>query len=255
MTTPRGPLAGSVAVVTGASHGIGRSVALRLALEGADVALLDIDGTALDPVAGEVGEASARALPLALDCTDRDQVEAAFAQIRDQLGPVGILVNNVGQGPREKMQSFSKSDLTNLDFLLTINLKTCVYATHAAIGDMKAAKYGKIVNISSEAAVNGAAMAWDYAAAKSGIIGFSRAISRELAPFGITVNIVGPGMTRTRAFDSMDKTMFDRMVARIPAGRMGEPEEIANAVYFFSSSQSDFITGQTLLVNGGGWYL
>jgi len=219
------------------------------------VALLDIDETALQAAAAAVRDHGQGALPLRVDCTDARGVAAAFAQIRDELGPVDILLNNVGQSARERMSDFWRSDLETLDFMLAINLKSCMLCSRQVVDVMRQRRRGKIVNIASESAVNGSPRRWDYAAAKAGVVGFTRALGRELAPFGVNVNAIGPGPVRTRAMDQLPKAVLDSVIAGIPMGRIAEPDEIASAVAFFASDQSDYVTGQTLLVNGGNWML
>jgi NAD(P)-dependent dehydrogenase (short-subunit alcohol dehydrogenase family) len=248
-------LKGKVAVVTGAAHGIGRTTALCLAENGADVGLLDFDQAALKGVCEEIGTLGRRAVGVPLDCTDRVHVASAFKQIREGLGPVDILVNGVGQSARDRMTDFANANLDTLDFLIAVNLKSCILCSHQVVSDMQARRSGKIINIASESAVNGSPRSWDYAAAKAGVIGFTRAIAQEVASFGINVNAIGPGPIRTRAIGEMQKRLIDDIIADIPMGRVGEPEDVANAVLFFASSHSDFITGQTLLVNGGHWML
>ena len=139
--------------------------------------------------------------------------------------------------------------------MLAINLKSCILCSRQVTDDMRQKRRGKIINIASESAVNGSPRCWDYSAAKAGVIGFTRALARELAPFGVNVNAIGPGPVRTRALDQLPKAVLDTVIADIPMARVGEPDEIANAVAFFASDQSDYITGQTLLVNGGHWML
>jgi NAD(P)-dependent dehydrogenase (short-subunit alcohol dehydrogenase family) len=249
------PLERKVAVVTGAANGIGLASALRLARDGASVALLDMDETALQIAAEELRAYGQQALPIPLDCTDPRRVPTAFKSIRNDLGPVDILLNNVGQSARERMSEFSRSDLATLDLLLDVNLKSCIFCSRQVVDDMRQRRSGKIINMTSESAVNGSPRCWDYSAAKAGVIGFTRAVARELAPFNINVNAIGPGPVRTRALDRLPTSLLETIVSGIPMGRVGEPEEIANAVAFFASAQSDFITGQTLLVNGGNWML
>ncbi len=252
-TTP--PLHGRIAVVTGAANGIGRTTALTLAQAGADIGLLDFDAAGLECVQTEIETLGRRAVGVPLDCTDPVHVRSAFRQVRDALGPVDILVNGVGQSARGQMTDFASANLETFDFLISVNLKSCVLCSHEVVTEMIARGSGKIVNVASESAVNGSPRCWDYAAAKAGVIGFTRAIARELAPHGITVNAIGPGLTRTRAVEEMPKGMIDAITARIPMRRIAEPEDVANAILFFASTQSDYITGQTLLVNGGNWML
>ena len=220
-----------VAVVTGAANGIGRVTAVRLAEAGAHVGLLDFDQRTLSQTCAEITDLGRHAVGVPLDCTDRVHVTSAFKQ------------------------EFANANLDTFDFLIAVNLKSCVLCSYQVVGEMKTRGAGKIINIASESAVNGSPRSWDYSAAKAGVIGFTRSVARELAPFGVNVNAIGPGPTRTRAIDEMPKGVIDRIIADIPMGRVAEPEEIANAVLFFASSQSDFVTGQTLLVNGGHWML
>jgi NAD(P)-dependent dehydrogenase (short-subunit alcohol dehydrogenase family) len=248
------PLAGKVAVVTGAASGIGLDATLRLARDGADLALLDIDGR-MEEICEEIRGMGRRAVSVPLDCTDRVHVASAFRQVRDQLGPVDILVNNVGQSARNRMTDFVNANLDTLDLLLAINLKSCILCSHQVASEMRQRGYGKIINIVSESAVNGSPRSWDYAAAKAGIIGFTRAIAQELAPFGVNVNAIGPGATRTRALDELPKGLIDGIIAQIPMKRIAETADIANAISFFASDESSYVTGQTLLVNGGHWML
>ncbi len=246
---------GRVAVITGAGNGIGAACARRLATDGATVALLDLDPTAAEAVAGEIRASGGQARAMAVDCTDRKAVEAAFAEIASSLGPVDILVNNVGQSARDKMSDFVEADMDVLDMILDINLKSTILCARQVVGPMQARGYGRIVNMTSESAVNGSRKTWEYSAAKAGVIGFTRTIARELAADGITVNAVGPGATATRAMERIPADLLDRIKAGIPAGRLAEPDEIANAVAFFSGDQCAYVTGQTLLVNGGNWML
>jgi NAD(P)-dependent dehydrogenase (short-subunit alcohol dehydrogenase family) len=250
-----GMLAGKITVITGAANGIGRTTALLLAQHGADVGLLDFDQRALADLCDEIRGMGRQAVGVPLDCTDRVHVASAFKQVRDALGSVDILVNGVGQSARERMTEFADANLDTLDFLIAVNLKSCILCSHQVVPDMKARRTGKIINIASESAVNGSPRSWDYSAAKAGVIGFTRAIAQEFAPFGINVNAIGPGPIRTRAIGEMQKSVIDDIIAEIPMGRVGEPEDVANAVLFFASDQSAFVTGQTLLVNGGHWML
>ena len=246
---------GKCAVVTGAANGIGRAVALRLASEGADIGLLDVEQEALSDISKEIEETGRKVISIAADCMHADAVESAFRKVRDELRPVDILINNVGQSAREKMTDFANSDLSTLDFILDVNLKSCILCSRQVIGDMLNQKYGKIVNISSESAVNGSPRCWDYSSAKAGVIGFTRALAQEVAANGITVNAIGPGAIRTRAYEQLPSDLMEKIVANIPAGRVGEPEDISSAVTFLASDESSYVTGQTLLVNGGNWML
>ena len=246
---------GRIAVVTGAGNGIGAACARRLAADGAAVAMLDLDPAAAAEVASEIESQGGRAQAMAVDCTDRAAVEAAFAEIAATLGPVDILVNNVGQSARDKMSDFVNADMAVLDMILDINLKSTILCARQVVGPMQAKGYGRIVNMTSESAVNGSRQTWEYSAAKAAVIGFTRSIAREFAADGITVNAVGPGATATRAMERIPADLLDRIKAGIPAQRLARPDEIASAVAFFSGDQCAYITGQTLLVNGGNWMI
>lgn len=248
-------LEGKIAVVTGGANGIGHASALRLARDGADIALLDRDETGLAETAAGVRALGRRVLSYPVDCTDEAAIKAVFADIDSQFGRVDVLFNNVGQGARENTSEFALADLKSLDFLINVNLKTCVLCTRQVVDQMRARRSGKIINVTSEAAVNGVVRNWDYAAVKAGIIGFTRSLAREMAPFQVNVNAIGPGATRTRALDKVPKDLMDKVIAGIPMQRIAEPEEIADVVAFFASDASNYVTGQTLLVNGGNWML
>lgn len=248
-------LQGKIAVVTGGANGIGHASALRLARDGADVALLDRDQAGLQQAAADIRALGRRAEYYAIDCTNEDAIRGAFADINQKFGRVDILFNNVGQGARENSHEFLDANLSSIDFLFNVNLKTCVLASQQVVAQMRERGSGKIINVTSEAAVNGVLRNWDYAAIKAGVIGFTRALAREMAPYQVNVNVIGPGATRTRALDKVPKDLMDQVIAGIPMQRIADPEEIASVVAFFASDASNYITGQTLMVNGGNWML
>ncbi|MGJ7525403.1 SDR family NAD(P)-dependent oxidoreductase [Variovorax sp. GB1P17] len=248
-------LQGKIAVVTGGANGIGHAAALRLARDGADIALLDRDEAGLRQTAEDVRALGRQAETYAIDCTSEAAVREAFAGIDRRFGRVDILFNNVGQGARENTHEFLQADLASIDFLFAVNLKTCVLCSQQVVAQMRERRSGKIINVTSEAAVNGVLRNWDYAAVKAGVIGFTRALAREMAPFQVNVNVIGPGATRTRAIEQAPKDLMDKVIAGIPMQRIAEPEEIASVVSFFAGDASNYVTGQTLLVNGGNWML
>jgi NAD(P)-dependent dehydrogenase (short-subunit alcohol dehydrogenase family) len=246
-------LQGKIAAVTGAAQGIGRAIALRLARDGARVAVLDIDRELLRECSAEINLLGARSIALSVDLLDRVAVELAFKSIETQLGPVDILVNNVGQSARERAAPFWESDPALSDFLVRICLQTAIDCARQVVPSMRIRKTGKIVNISSDSAYIGSKSAAAYAAAKAGLIGFTRSLARELAPFSINVNALAPGYIKTRAMTLLPPDFIQKAVAETPLGFMGEPDDIANAVSFFVSEQSRYITGQSLIINGGRW--
>lgn len=247
------PVKQKVATVTGSANGIGRAAALRLSCDGAAVALLDRDADGLAETGRLISEAGGRPFALVGDLTDAAFVEDSFGRIASQLGPVDILVNNVGQSAREQASEFWCSEPALWQFMIDISLMTTMLCSRQVVVGMRERRYGRIINISSEAAFIGSKNATSYAAAKAGVIGFTRSLARELAPFHVAVNAVAPGYTRTQALDRLPAEIVQKAIAEIPLGFVGEPEDIAHAVAFFASDESRYITGQTLLVNGGRW--
>lgn len=235
-----------VALVTGAANGIGCAVAMRLAADGATIIALDRDAAGLEALAAEID-----AQTTALDLTDTAALADAIDALTLAVGAPDILVNNVGGSSRERAALFSEADLSALDTMLDLNLRTAVAATRRVLPAMLARGWGRVINIASEAALVGGARMWDYAAAKAGVIGFTRAVAREVAGSGVTINAVAPGLIRTAAFDAMLPEIRARVVASLPGGIVGEPADVAAAVAFFASDGARHVTGQTLSVNGG----
>lgn len=243
------------AVVTGAASGLGRAIALRLGSDGARIAAIDKDGAELETLAAELSRLGAEAFTVTGDLTDGGFIVAAFADIARGFGEADILVNNVGGSQRGKAALFATADLAMFDEMIDLNLRSTVWASRQVVAGMQARGWGRIVNITSEAAFRGTARFWDYGAAKAGIVGFTRALAIEVAPSGVTVNAVGPGLTRTAAYDQLAADYRQRTASTIPTGGPGEPEDIAHVVTFFASEGSRYVTGQTLLVNGATWML
>jgi acetoacetyl-CoA reductase/3-oxoacyl-[acyl-carrier protein] reductase len=246
-------LQGKLAVITGAAAGIGRACAVRMAQEGANLALLDRDATNLGQTADTVRAVGAAALALEVDCVDERAVVRAFDRIREEAGAANILVNNVGQSARERARAFHESSADVWRFVIDVSLMSTLMASRQVVGDMRDARAGKIVNIASTAGLSGAVKVSDYAAAKMGVIGFTRSLAQELAPFGVNVNAVCPGPTRTAALSQLGPEFVAAVSVKIPMGFIAEPEDIAAAVAFLASDDARHITGQSLVVDGGHW--
>ena len=244
---------GQVAMITGAGNGIGAAAAHRLAAEGARIAVIDLEEAALAREFGGSPEASC--LAMAGDCTQDDVLRRFVATAEEKLGPIGVLVNNVGQSARERGDAFVDSSEEVWRFVLEISLLTTMRLSRLVAPGMKARRCGRIVNMSSDAALVGDAGLADYATAKMGLIGFTRALARELAADGVTVNAVAPGAIRTRAHERIAPEILDRLRKDTPAGFIAEPEDVAGLVAYLASAEARFVTGQTLLIDGGRWML
>ena len=248
-------LAGRICIVTGAANGIGRASALCLARAGADVAILDRESDTLAEVADEIRRTGRRVLPLTLNCTVQAEIEQAFARIYSEWGRVDVLFNNVGQSAREKASEFWCSDPETWRFVLDVSLVSAMLCTRQVVNGMRERRSGKIINMSSESGFYGDVGLVDYSAAKMGVIGFTRALARELAPFQVNVNAVAPGAIRTRAHQRLPAEVIDRIREGTPMGYIADPEDVGNVVVFLASDDSRFITGQSLLIDGGRWMI
>jgi len=250
-----GRLEGRIAVITGAANGIGRASAIRLAREGADVAILDIERDTLEDTAAEIRQLGRRTLALRLDCTDEQAVVQAFVEIDAHFGRVDVLFNNVGQSARERASEFWQSEPDTWRFVVGVSLFPAMLCARQVVGQMRERRSGKIVNMSSESAFYGDAGLVDYSAAKMGIVGFTRALARELAPFRINVNVVCPGAIGTRAHDRLPREVIDKIRFSVPMGYIAEPTDVASVVAFLASDDSRYITGQSILIDGGRWMI
>src|SRR5882724_6808278 len=250
-----GRLAGRIALVTGAANGIGRASAIRLAREGADLALVDREGAALHAVAREIEAGGRQVLPFTADWTDASAVGEAFAAIRQRFGRIDILFNNVGQSARERAGEFHVSAEETWRFVIEVSLLATMRATRLAVEEMRSRRSGRIVNMSTESAFYGDVGFADYAAAKMGVVGFTRSLARELAPFHVNVNAVCPGAIRTRAHDRLPREVIDKVRTSVPMGYVAEPEDVAGVVAFLASDDARYITGQSILIDGGRWMI
>ena len=249
---------GSHALITGASRGIGASIAAALAADGVRVSLVGRDAAALAQVAAQLGDAQ-RALPIVADVTDPAAIKQAFAAARRQFGPVTILVNNAGQAAAAK---FSDTDEALWNRIIGVNLTGTYLCTREAVPDMLQAGFGRIVNIASTAGLRGAPYISAYATSKHAVIGLTRSLALELATRNITVNAVCPGYTDTdivkRAVDNiMKKTGRSEREAKAtltatnPQGRLISPAEVSNAVLWLCRPGTESVTGQSIVLAGG----
>jgi 2-hydroxycyclohexanecarboxyl-CoA dehydrogenase len=242
-----------VAFVTGAGRGIGRAIALRLARAGLAVGVTDLAGDSAATVAEEIRRAGGRAASRPADVTSLDAMRAAVAAIEGELGPIDALVNNAGW---DKMELFLDNDPALWDRLLAINLKGVLHTTRAALEGMAGRGGGRIVSIASDAGRVGSTGEAVYSACKAGIIGFSKALAREVARKGITVNVVCPGPTDTALLAEVGAgergaKIVAGMQRAIPLGRIGQPDDVAGAVAYLVSDEAGYVTGQVLSVSGG----
>ena len=249
MTDPCKPFEGKTAIVTGGSRGIGRAIVEVLASRGADVAIADIQFDLAQATAQEVAEATGqRVIPVQVNVADLEQAKAMVKTVLDAFGKVDILVNNAGITRDDLLMRMKEQDW---DDVININLKGAWNCSKAVIRSMMKKRYGKIVNISSVSGQAGQAGQTNYSASKAGLIGFTKALAREVAARGINVNAVAPGFIPTVLTNDLPEELKETIIAATPMGRMGTPEEIAHAVAFLASDDASYITGQILGVDGG----
>lgn len=241
-------LKGKNAVVTGGSSGIGRQIALVFAEQGANVYILDKNPA--DEVVVELSKIGASQIfaSKALDVTDRQAVETAVEDILSLWGNIDILVNNAGITMDSLLMKMTEEQW---DAVLSVNLKSIYFLSKGFIRQMLKQKSGKIINMSSVVGLMGNAGQANYAASKAGLIGFSKSLALEVASRGINVNCIAPGFIQTRMTDKLTDEQKEKLIARIPMSRLGQPTDIANAALFLASHLSDYITGQVLVVDGG----
>jgi len=242
-------LAGGVAVVTGGGSGIGEAIARTLAQAGAAVAVADLSAEAAERVAKQIAADGGRALPVALDIGDRASVETGLAAVRDGLGPVKHLVNNAATWA---VKSFADHSAAEIDRVIAITLTGAMTVTQVALPDIVEQR-GTIVVISSDSARIGERYMSVYAAAKAGLLGFTKSVAREVGRQGVRVNAIAPGTTNTPGGSGFIEQAggADKLARAYPLGRIGEPQDIANAALFLTCPLSSWMTGQVLSVSGG----
>jgi 3-oxoacyl-[acyl-carrier protein] reductase len=239
---------GRVALVTGASQGIGRAVALRLAKDGAAVALAARNEEKLKQVAAEIAAAGGTAEPFVLDVASEESIKATAKAVLAHFGRIDILVNNAGITRDNLLLRMKRADW---DDVLTTNLTGTFLLTQALMGSMIKARYGRIINISSVVGRMGQAGQANYSASKAGLIGFTKSLARELASRGVTANAVAPGYIESPMTAVLDEKQRQTIVSHIPLGRVGTDAEVAHAVAFLASEDAAYVTGHVLDVNGG----
>jgi 2-hydroxycyclohexanecarboxyl-CoA dehydrogenase len=243
-----GKLDNRIAIVTGAGQGIGKAIATKLAAEGATVVVTDVNEATAKETADGLGNG---AVGIHTDVTDRGSVNAMVDQVVNQFGQVDVLVNNAGW---DKAGPFVDSDPADWDRVLQINLYGVLNTSKAVLPVMQAQGFGSVVNLASDAGRVGSSGEAVYSAAKGGVIAFTKATAREMARHQVNANCVCPGPTDTALFASMggdNPKLREALTKAIPFRRLGQPEDLANAVAFFASDDAGFITGQTVSVSGG----
>jgi 3-oxoacyl-[acyl-carrier protein] reductase len=245
------------AIITGGANGIGRATAQRFAEEGASIAILDMDDESGENLETEMRSKNHKAVYKHVDVADAESVENTFREILDDWGRIDILINNAGILRDSQLVKYkegevkSRMSLADFDAVIRVNLRGVFLCTRAIAPSMIQQKYGRIISASSVVGLYGNFGQTNYVAAKSGIIGMTRVWARELGRYGITVNAVAPGFVSTEMVRQMPEKVLETMISRTPLGRLGEPEDIANAYLYLASDEASFVTGTVLSVDGG----
>lgn len=242
------PLKDKIAVVTGASRGIGKAIALRLVHDGANVVVTATSLKNIQEVANEIEKLERKTLPLAVNVSEYNEVENLIKTTLENFGKIDILVNNAGI-TRDNLLVRMKQE--EWDKTITVNLKGTFNCIRAATKTFMKQRQGKIINITSVVGIIGNAGQVNYCASKAGIIGLTRSVAKELAPRNIQINAVAPGFIDTDMTHNLDEEVRKKMIDAIPLGRAGKPEDVAAVVSFLASENADYITGQVINVDGG----
>jgi len=237
-----------VALITGASRGIGRTIALTMARLGAIVVATDVLGDEVRGVAGEIERAGGRATAATLNVTDPSAIETTTAMVLERYGRIEILVNNAGVTRDNLLARMKREDW---QFVLDVNLTGAFNCMQAVIRPMMKQRHGRIISISSIVGQMGNAGQANYGASKAGLLGLSKSLAREVAGRSVTVNVVAPGLIDTDMTRVLPETVRNEWASKIPLGRLGAAEDVASAVCFLASDEAAYVTGQVLAVNGG----
>jgi len=240
-----------VAIVTGGANGIGQAICTRLAREGADIAVADIEMEQASEVANEIKTLGRKAIALRVDVTKSEDTNQMVKKVLDEFGKVDILVNNAGGSARGRNALFCESKEEVWDWVIKLNLKGTLLCTRAVINHMLERRYGKIVNIGSSAGILGQFKMADYSAAKAGVIGFTKALAKEIGQYGINVNCVSPAAILTAAMSQFSEDDVAEKKKLSYLDRLGTPEDIANTIAFLVSDAASYIAGQNIPVMGG----
>lgn len=243
-------LTDKVAIVTGARRGIGKAVALKLAGNGAKVVVTDLDKEDCENVVKEIEGLGGEGLALKLDVTKEEEISEVIKKVKEKFGRIDILVNNAGIFIQEELD---KMDTSKIDKILAVNLRGLILCTKYVLPEMKKNNYGKIINIASIAGFVGFESSSVYCATKGAVVNLTRELAAELAKYKINVNAVAPGVIETAMTKHLleDENVKTALLRNIPYGRIGKPEDIANAVAFLASDEAEYITGHTIVVDGG----
>ncbi|TWT83553.1 3-oxoacyl-[acyl-carrier-protein] reductase FabG [Planctomycetes bacterium CA13] len=237
-----------VAIVTGASQGLGKAIAVAMGQNGAKVVCMARNAEKLATTVNEIEAAGGSAEAVSVDVTDRKAAAEAINDVKKKHGRLDILVNNAGITRDKLMRGMSDEEW---DDVIATNLTSCFVCCRAAAGIMRKAKYGRIINMSSISGMIGNPGQANYSASKAGMIGMTRTMSKELVNRGVTVNAISPGFIASEMTKELGDVILDEVKKRIPAKRMGEPEDVAAAALFLASKDAGYISGQTLVVDGG----
>lgn len=243
-----GKLLNKNAIVTGSARGIGKAIAVKLAEEGANVVIVDVIQEEAEKTAREIEAMGRKSMAMKVDVTNYKEVEGLLNKVKEEMGGVDILVNNAGITRDNLILRMTPEDF---DLVINVNLKGVFNGIKAAFPIMMKQRGGKIVNIASVIGLIGNVGQANYAASKGGVIALTKTAARELASRGVCVNAVAPGFIQTAMTDKLSDIDKQKILAQVPMGRMGLPEDVAKAVLFLSSPDSDYITGQIITVDGG----